>query len=130
MAILRTEKFLTERNGSAGECVDQRGRARDHSCVATVFVEFLDQHEVCLFNLVDTRFEVLVADLKCFDFLALSFPGRLCGPAVSEHTLNATLFLFIFRFGPFPRRKVGLGFGEDLTPRFALLRRLLLCAGR
>lgn len=102
MAILRTEEFLTERNRSAGEGVDERGRAGDHSCVATVFVEFLDQNQVCLFNLVDTGFEVLVANLKRFDFLALSFPGRLSGPAVSENTLNAPLLLFIFRLGPFP----------------------------
>lgn len=92
---------------------------------------------------------LLHADLLGFQLLhfkALALAGCLSGRTVPENTLNATLLLFIFGLGSFPvgqmleqrsrespvadryipRRKIGLGHWEFLTPGLSLLRGLLL----
>lgn len=63
MAILRAEKLLTERNTGAREGVEERRGAGDHSCVSAVFVEFLNQQQVGLLDVVDASLEILVAYL-------------------------------------------------------------------
>lgn len=54
MAILRAEELLAERNTGAREGVEERRRAGNHACVAAVLVEFLNQQQIRLFDVVDT----------------------------------------------------------------------------
>ena len=61
MAILRAKKLLAERNTGSREGVEERRGARDHSCITAVLVEFLNQQQVRLLNVVDTSLEILVA---------------------------------------------------------------------
>jgi hypothetical protein len=63
---------------------------------------------------------VLLA-LQLLHLLALALAGVVCGEAVSLDALDAALLLFVLGLGPLAGWQVGLGLGQDLAPRLALL---------
>lgn len=122
-----------------------RGRSSDNSIGASVLGKLVGEQHVGPLNLAKLSLEFLVPLHEGFGLEPLAFTGRLGGAAVTENTLDTTLFLFIFGLGPFPEcsvrimlgcrwckwgglpgREVCLGLREDLTPGLALLGRLLL----
>lgn len=63
------------------------------------------------------------------DLLSLAFAGVVGSESVTLDTLDAALLLLVVGLGPLARREVGLGLGEDLSPRLSLLDRLHVADG-
>lgn len=120
--------------------------ARGHrGGAASELVELVHQHHVLFPLVVEELLELCVALLQGLDLLSLTFAGRLGGATIPEDALDSALLLLVFclRTLPgwgldaasdvvmlvsiiLPGREVGLGLGQDLTPRLALLGRLLV----
>lgn len=68
--------------------------------------------------------ELVLLDLDVLVLLALAFPRVVGGQAIPLDALDAALLLLVLGLGPLARGQVGLGLGEHLPPRLALLHRL------
>jgi hypothetical protein len=152
VAILRAEELLRQCDRIGAESVEGARRPGHDAGCSSELVELLDEHEVGLLGVQKGSLKILVPDLQGLDFETFPLSRRLGGAAVAENTLDAALLLFVLGLGAFPvggqaglafnwmgetdnslsnvpRRKICLGFREDLAPGLPLLGLLLARRG-
>jgi len=68
-----------------------------------------------------TGLELVLLRLEHLVLLSLAFPGVVGGEAVALYAFDAPLLLLVLGLGALAGGQAGLGLGEHLAPRLALL---------